>query len=156
MRFTAQEEYGLRCALQVARRPGEIVTIPEIAEREGLTTAYVAKLMRVLLKGGVVQSTRGNQGGYRLSKPPAEVTVGTVIHALGGGLFPEGFCSDHGGNRRSCVHAGDCAVRSVWVSLDAILRESMDRITLQDLLATDRRADELVPLRLEPMPGSRA
>ncbi len=156
MKFTAVEEYGLRCALQVARRAArqtvgqgagrdeDMVTIPEIASREGLTTANVAKIMRILLKGGIVQSTRGHQGGYRLTRPADETSVADVMDALGGGLFPEGFCMDHRGARVSCVHSRDCAPRPMWASLDAIIRETLDRITLHDLLAPDGRAGELI------------
>lgn len=158
MKFTAVEEYGLRCALQVARRAArqtvgqsasrdeDMVTIPEIAAREGLTTANVAKIMRILLKGGIVQSTRGHQGGYRLTRPADETSVAEVMDALGGGLFPEGFCTDHRGARVSCVHSRDCALRPMWASLDAIIRETLDRVTLHDLLAPDGRAGELIRL----------
>lgn len=155
MKFTAQEEYGLRCALQVARAEG-IVTIPEIADREGLTTSYVAKLMRVLLKGGVVRSMRGNQGGYHLSAPAHEITVGTVIHALGGGLLPDGFCKDHAGVRSACVHTGNCSVRSVWARLDAVLRQTMDQITLHDLVQDARAAHKGAPVRVGPPRDPRA
>src|SRR2546425_11812681 len=75
MRFTAQEEYGLRCLLQIAREPAGSLTIPEIAEREALTSAYVAKLMSVLRKAGLVKSTRGQKGGYRLACPPDQMNL---------------------------------------------------------------------------------
>jgi Rrf2 family protein len=149
MKPTAQEEYGLRCALQVARRHDQIITIPEIAVAEGLTAAYAAKMMRLLLKGGIVTSTRGHQGGYRLAKPPAEVTVAAVMDALGTGLFPDGFCVDHRGGRNACVHSGQCAIRSVWSSLDVIIREALGGITLGDLLHPSTHANHPTLVQLD-------
>src|SRR5947207_975628 len=64
MRFTAQEEYGLRCLMQVARAPEGSLTIPEVADREALSLPYVAKIMRHLRSLGLVTATRGQKGGY--------------------------------------------------------------------------------------------
>src|SRR5215470_17874273 len=69
MRLTAQEEYGLRCLLQVARGQDTAVTTPEIAEREGLSEAHVHKLMRLLRRAGLVRSVRGRKGGYQPARP---------------------------------------------------------------------------------------
>jgi Rrf2 family protein len=153
MKPTAQEEYGLRCALQVARRHDRIITIPEIAAAEGLTVPYAAKMMRLLLKGGIVNSTRGHQGGYRLSAPPAAITVAAVMDALGPGVFPEGFCVDHRGARHSCIHSANCSIRSVWTSLDLIIRDALGRISLNDLVGSDHHAGLFSPLQLEHAAG---
>ena len=95
MHLSSQEEYGLRCLLQLARHDGdEPMPIQEIAELEGLTPEYVAKLMRVLRKGGLVTSTRGAAGGYRLDRPADEITLWDAVEILGGPLFPESFCEN--------------------------------------------------------------
>lgn len=125
------------------------MTIPEIAALEGLTASNVAKIMRILLKGGIVHSTRGHQGGYRLSRPAEEISVAEVMDTLGGGLFPDGFCTDHRGTRRACVHSHDCALRPVWSSLDALIRQTLDAIMLADLIAPENRAGELIRLRAD-------
>ena len=88
MHLLAQEEYGLRCLLQVARHHGsQPLTISEIAEAEGLSPEYTAKLMRALRKGGLVVSTRGAGGGYHLARPAAAITPWQVIQVLGGSFF---------------------------------------------------------------------
>ena len=75
MHLLAQEEYGLRCLVQLARhRDSTPLTIPEIAAAEGLSPEYTAKLMRALRQGGLVMSTRGAAGGYRLARRAEEVT----------------------------------------------------------------------------------
>src|SRR5579871_5592806 len=115
MKFSAQEEYGLRCLLQIARLgPDGSMTIPEISRVEGLTPTHVAKLTMILRKGGFLSSTRGQTGGYTLSRPPEQIQVGDVLEALGGKLFDDQFCSRHSGPASICTHAVDCSVRSLW------------------------------------------
>ncbi len=73
MNLSSQEEYGLRCLLQVAAHGApEPLSIAQIAVAEGISPEYTAKLMRLLRKGGLVDSTRGAGGGYRLARQPAE------------------------------------------------------------------------------------
>ena len=134
MHLLAQEEYGLRCMLQVARSRGEEpLTIPQIAESEGLSAEYTAKLMRALRRGGLVVSTRGAGGGYRLARPAGEITAWEVLQVLGGSFFPDGFCESHPGQRRDCIHSTNCSVRSLWRTVEEAVRSVLDKITLADL-----------------------
>jgi Rrf2 family protein len=135
----AQEEYGLRCLLQVARHSGpEPLTIPEIARAEGLSQAHAAKLLRALRRGGLVVSTRGAAGGYSLARPPEDVNAWHVLEVLGGSFFPDGFCDSHGGRSRDCVHTLDCSIRSLWRRVEGAVREVLERVTLADLLRSER------------------
>lgn len=135
MHLMAQEEYGLRCLLKVARhsRPGEL-TIPEIAASEGLSPEYTAKLMRVLRQGGLVASTRGASGGYHLARPADRITVWEAIEALGGSFFPDDFCDSHPGQQRDCVHTTDCSIRALWKVVDGAVGQILKATTLADLL----------------------
>src|SRR5450432_2492591 len=115
MKLTSQEEYGLRCLLRVGRAAeGESLTIPELSRAEGISEPNVAKMMRVLRRGGFVTSTRGQSGGYALSRPAGEIVVGQVLAALGGRLYEPAFCEGHSGSALSCTHMPDCSIRSVW------------------------------------------
>jgi Rrf2 family protein len=68
MKFSSQEEYGLRCLLRLAQEGDDgSMTIPAISQSEGISQAYVAKLMRILRRGGLVESVRGKVGGYTLA-----------------------------------------------------------------------------------------
>jgi Mn-dependent DtxR family transcriptional regulator len=70
MKLSTQEEYGLRCLLQLARAgDAASLTIAEMSEREGISSPNVAKIMRILRRAGLVRSTRGKAGGYYLSRP---------------------------------------------------------------------------------------
>ena len=134
MHILAIEEYGLRCLLQVAFHPGPApLTGPEIARREGLGPEYVARIMRALRAGGLVMSTRGAAGGYRLARPAGRISVWEAVRALGGEFFSEGFCDCHTGRRRDCVHVADCAVRALWGKLEGTVRGALERISLEDL-----------------------
>ncbi|MCH8268306.1 MAG: Rrf2 family transcriptional regulator, partial [Acidobacteria bacterium] len=99
MKFSAQEEYGLRCLLQIGRQAEKgSLTIPAISSAEGLSAPYVAKLMRVLRQGGFVQSTRGQVGGYVLSRPPEQIVIGEVLALLGGRFYEPEFCERYPGD----------------------------------------------------------
>ena len=135
MKFTAQEEYGLRCLLQIARHDtGGILTIPEIAWVEGLSIHYVAKLMRILRRGGFVKSARGQAGGYTLARPPEQIIVGEVLAVLGGRLFAQNFCELHAGLMKLCTHSVDCSIRSLWSTVQRVVDQLLGTTTLKDLL----------------------
>src|SRR5712692_973158 len=93
MKITAQEEYGLRCLLRLARASrDEPLTIPEIAAAEHLSVPYVAKLLSVLRQAGLIESVRGRYGGYHLVEEPSEIRLGPVLRALGEPLFDDDYC----------------------------------------------------------------
>lgn len=138
MKFSSQEEYGLRCLLRLGHRHGEgSLTIPEISRLEGISAAYVAKLMRVLRRGGLVVSERGQAGGYTLARAPERIAVGEALAVLGGRLYEPGFCADHAGEERVCTHSVDCSLRSLWRSLQLVLDQVLDKTTLRDLMCNE-------------------
>jgi Rrf2 family protein len=138
VKITSQEEYGIRCLLQFGRKgPGGTLTIPEIGRAERLSKDYVAKLMRVLRKGGLVKSVRGQGGGYRLTRPLEEITVADALAALGGRLYDDPvFCDQHG-MHGSCTHETGCSLRSLWRSVQDVVDQVLGRTTLSDLLHGD-------------------
>ncbi len=153
MHLLAQEEYGLRCLLQVARHAAiEPLTIPEIAAAEGLSQEYTAKLMRALRKGGLVTSRRGATGGYRLAYPAAEITPWQVLEVLGGSFFPADFCDSHPGLLEDCVHTPDCAVRALWRRAEAAARTVLEQVTLADLLGSEDHVLRSLATRPEGQP----
>ena len=138
VRLTAQEEYGLRCILQVARTPEATpIVVAEIARHEALTHAYTGKLMRVLMRARLVVSTRGCRGGYQLARPAEEISVSEVLRALGWRLYSDDFCTRYTGTDSDCVHTVDCAIRSLWSGLDGLLHDLLARCKLSDLLCNE-------------------
>lgn len=137
MKFSTQEEYGLRCLIQVARNEENTgVTISEISRRENLTTHHVAKLLRILRQAGFVSSERGHTGGYALARPADQIVIGNVLAALGGKLFEDDFCERHSGVSDICTHSIDCAIISLWQMVQSSVDKVLGKTTLQDLMGT--------------------
>ncbi len=136
MKLSSMEEYGLRCLLQLARA-GTSLTIGELGGREGISVPNVAKIMRILRRGGLVRSTRGKAGGYSLTRPPGEVRALDVLAALGGRLFDPGFCDRHAGVSRHCLNTRDCSIRPVLRGLQQAVDQVLGELTLASLLQTE-------------------
>ena len=143
MKISAQEEYGLRCLVQLANlRDGENLTLPQIAEREGISTANAGKLMWLLNKAGFVQSTRGTKGGYFLARPAAAIHLSEIIKVLDEDVLSK-HCGSYTGVLDSCVHNGDCGIRPVIVGLHEIVEHALSQITLAQLVGSERSVDEM-------------
>jgi Rrf2 family transcriptional regulator, iron-sulfur cluster assembly transcription factor len=135
MKFSAQEEYGLRCLLQLGMQGEDgSLTISELSQREGISVANVAKMMRLMRRAGLVRSTRGKDGGYTLARPVRELTVTHVLSALGGRLYEPSFCERHSGVEQVCAHDTGCSLRSLWQTVQTAVDEALGQLTLQDLL----------------------
>lgn len=135
MKFSTQEEYGLRCLIQIAKQGLEgSMTIQEIGSREGLTTPHVAKLLMILRKAEFITSTRGQAGGYTIARDPRQIVIGDVLEALGGKLYDDGFCERHVGINDTCTHSVSCAVRDLWEDVQTAIDSVVRRITLADMI----------------------
>src|SRR5215468_4523840 len=145
MKISAQEEYGLRCLLQLAHAEinGEPLTLSQIARREGISVANAGKLLWILSKAGLVQSQRGTKGGYTLSRPASEIRLNQVIRVLEGEPA-ESHCKSYAGVLEVCVHTGDCGIRPVIVELHQIVDNALGEITLSQLLGTEANVDAIL------------
>jgi Rrf2 family protein len=143
MKLSSQEEYGLRCLIQVARH-ADGATIPEISSAEGISGAHAAKLLRILRRGGFIKSVRGKVGGYSLSRPASKIVLGDVLDALGGRLYEKGFCESHSGHTGVCRHTSECSVRILWRALQVAVDRVLEKATLQDILQTETQMNDLV------------
>jgi len=139
MKVTAQEEYGLRCLIQLAQARSEnrSLTIGEIASSEGLATAFVGKILATLKSGGLVTQERGGHRGYNLSRNANAIMLDEVLTILGGRLFTGAYCDEHTGKRDDCVHLSACNIRPVWGSLELIVSSVLRRISLAELLGSE-------------------
>lgn len=145
MKISAQEEYGLRCLLQLARADahGQALTLSQIAQLEGISGANAGKLMWIMNKAGLVQSQRGIKGGYRLSRPASEIHLNEVISVLDDESV-ETHCKSYAGVLDSCVHTGDCGIRPVIVELHQIVDNALSEITLSQLLGSEANVDAVL------------
>jgi Rrf2 family protein len=152
MKITAQEEYGLRCLLRLAKAESGSITLPEVAAAEGLSVPYVAKLMGVLRHAGLLDSVRGRSGGYKLARPPEEIGLGSLLLTLGEPLFDEtDYCQKHAGTEAPggvCLNHATCTLKSLWQTLEHWMRHTLDQITLADLIRHEGRLPDLLRERL--------
>lgn len=143
MKITAQEEYGLRILIRIARCADEDgLSIPQISEAEGLTQTYSAKLTRCLRLAGFINSTPGQKGGYILAKPQSEIIINHVLKALGGEPFSDTFCGTHSGSVNLCTNSVDCSARSLWRMVQYTLDNLLNQVTLADLCAGENTSRE--------------
>lgn len=150
MKFSAVEEYGLRCLIQIAKNEkSNGLTIPELSELECISEANVAKILRILRLGGLVEAERGQTGGYRLTKKPEEISLREVLYVLGGKLFENEICNTYTGFSAICTNSTDCSVRSVWRNVQKVIDEVLGRLTLKDLLAPEKVVDKVVGEKVE-------
>ena len=138
MKLSTQEEYGLRCLLQIGRHEQESVTIAEISQAEGLSISNVGKFVRLLRLSGFVESERGHLGGYRLAHPSDQIMIRDVLDVLGSRLFGPGFCEEHAGLEQPCKHVGECSVRSLWNNVQFVVDQMLRQISLQDMLGSEQ------------------
>ena len=139
MKFSAQEEYGIRCLLRIARfyEVGKSMTIPEISKGEGISQHNTAKILRVLRIGGFLESERGHIGGYALSRSPEEIIVGEVLSVLGGKLYDDDFCQSHSNKSSLCTISIDCSIRSLWMLIQDSVDNVVNNMRLSDLMGSE-------------------
>lgn len=146
MKITAQEEYGLRILIRIARcADAEGLSIPQLSDAEGISPHYAAKLARQLRIAGFLNSTPGQKGGYILSRPAEEININQVLKALGGALFESGFCENHNGMVKLCTNSVDCSARSLWKLVQLAVDQVLNNISLADLCG--KEDDARVKLR---------
>ena len=146
MRITTWAEYGLICALHLAKRAGEgPLTGREIAAGERLPADYVEQILLRLRRAGIVNSTRGARGGYTLSKAPEEISVREVIAASELGTF-DLHCVTHPVGEERCSESQSCSIRPVWMMLQRKIDDVLESVHLGDLLVDERTVRQRVGL----------
>ncbi len=156
MIFTTKAEYGVRLLVELGRvhaehGPAAPVSLKAIAEAESLPLAYLERIVALLKKAGLVESTRGAHGGYRLARDPEALSMDEVILALEGTIAPmECFVDDRAGEGRVlCSHLADghaCATRLLWGRVHGGVMAALQGTTLAELVAfSAREAAPLVP-----------
>ncbi|RMF83426.1 MAG: SUF system Fe-S cluster assembly regulator [Nitrospirae bacterium] len=131
LRISKLADYGTVVMVQIASAPYRLHTAAEVAEEVGVPLPTVSKLLKGLARQGLVVSKRGALGGYRLARPPEEITIGHVITALEGPVAVTA-CSDGDG---LCDHEESCATRIPWIRVNQIVQEALDGVTLADMVA---------------------
>ena len=146
MRITTWAEYGVICALHLAKRAEKgPVTGRDIAAVEKLPADYVEQILLRLRRADVIKSTRGARGGYMLSRPPEEITIRDVIHASELETF-DLHCVSHPVEEDRCSSSHNCSIRPVWVMLQRKIDDVLQGVRLSDLMHDEAVVRERVGL----------
>lgn len=146
MRITTWAEYGVICALHLAKRSDEgPITGRELATLERLPPDYVEQILLRLRRADVIKSTRGARGGYMLSRPPEEISIRDVIQASELETF-DLHCLSHPVEEDRCSASHNCSIRPVWVMLQRRIDDVLDSVHLSDLLHDEPTVRERVGL----------
>lgn len=133
--ISTRGRYALRMMLDLVENQGDgYVSLKDIAARQDISKKYLEQIIPVLNRAGLLQTTRGVQGGYRLTRRPEEYTVLDILSATETGLAAVA-CLEQDAN--PCARCCDCLTLPVWQGLDKVVKDYLGGITLQDVL--DRR-----------------
>lgn len=137
MKISTKGRYALRLLVDLAQHQnGGFLALKDIAERQNISKKYLEQIVPVLARGGVLRTTRGFQGGYKLAKSPDSVTVGEILRLTEGSLAPVA-CLEN--DPILCERSSMCITLPVWQGLYKVITEYLDGITLQDII--DRQKD---------------
>lgn len=153
MRITSSIEYATRLMTNLARAHGQApVPAERLAESDNVPADYVSQILVKLRRAGLVTSHRGSAGGYALSRPPAEITLGQVVRAVDGDIF-EDVCEKYDGGTKDCRHQSGCTISPVWQKLGALVTGYFESVTLAAILEQDPAACGAAPAWLEKLAG---
>lgn len=141
MKLSTRARYGLRALIDLGQHcETETVSIQSIAVRQKISDSYLEQLMAKLKKAGLVESTRGANGGYRLGKPAEEISVGDILRVLEGSLE----AAECAGNvsEGSCEDADICVAKYVWKRINDSITDAVDTMMLSQLIEESRRKHE--------------
>lgn len=137
LRISKLTDYGTVVLAHLAGEPGSVCSAADVAQATGIGVATVSKLLKSLARAGLVTSTRGSNGGYKLSRSPTDISAASVIDALEGPVsITECSAVDS-----HCDYESNCNVGSAWQRINVAIRRALEDISLKDLL----RANSPVP-----------
>ena len=146
MTFSSKAEYGVRLMVELGRQDGDQpMSLKAIAEAEELPLSYLEHVVASLKRAGLVESSRGAHGGYRLARPAEEIAMDEVVLALEGSVAPmECFTSAPPG-RVACSHEGDraetCSTKLLWMRVQSGIITALQGTTLAELVEFSRCSD---------------
>ena len=155
MKITSSVEYATRLMVRLAAHPAEVTVSAELlSEAENIPRDFVDQLLLRLRRAGLVASRRGARGGYALSRPPKDISIGQIIRAVDQGIF-ESVCDRFAEGEHMCAHTSSCGIRPVWRRLGSLVENFLASVTLAELCAEEPRVDDRVAALFSGLPESR-
>ena len=133
LRLSKLTDYGTVLLAHLAANRGSVCSAADVATATGVAVPTVSKLLKLLGRNGLVTSTRGANGGYRLAHDPGDISAADIIDALEGPVsITECSASDS-----QCEHEGVCSVGGAWQRVNVAIRRALDDVSLNDLLRSN-------------------
>lgn len=136
MKISTKGRYALRMMLDLAEHQNDgFIALKDIAQRQNISKKYLEQIVTILNRSDILNTTRGFQGGYKLSKTPDKYTVWEILRYTEGSLAPVACLENE---PVQCDRGGECAMLPVWKGLNKVICDYLDNITLQDILDTQK------------------
>lgn len=143
MKLSVRAEYALRALLVLGQHYSEdVIRIQTISEAQNIPKKFLEQILNDMKSLGVVESRRGADGGYRLARPPADITLAEVIRHMAGALAPIRCASENFYERCTCPDESRCAIREVMKETRAAIVGIMEKVTVADLCERSRRLEQ--------------
>lgn len=132
MKLSTRSRYGARLMFELAVNRGkEYMLLKDIARQQDISEKYLSKLIIPLRGSGLVTSARGHHGGYKLTKPPSDITLREIVEVLEGDIVPVECVRDPA----VCDRLSLCPTRDIWCMLSDVIRDTLESVTLENLVA---------------------
>ena len=131
VKFSTKARYALLLMVELASAtPGEYLPLKAVSDNQGISVKYLEQIVAPLSKAGLVESGRGSQGGYRLSRSAAQITAGDILRAVEGEIVPVPCLAT---SAESCPHRAQCETLGFWEGLNQVINQYIDSATLEKL-----------------------
>ena len=132
MLISTKGRYALRVLVDMAEHEtGNFLPLRDVARRQVISEKYLESVVKLLVRGGIVEGLRGKGGGYCLRRPPDQISVGEVLRLCEGNLSP---VSCLGPEAVPCERSPYCRTLPLWRGLDRVISDYLDNFTLADLM----------------------
>ena len=139
MKISARDEYACSAVLELSLNydSESPVRVQDIAQRQGIPIKFLFQIMQILKRVDIVRSRRGTEGGYILTRPPSQITVGDVIRAMSG-PFVQLSCLDSGNFTDECAKQNVCQFKPIWAEVDRAIGSVLNSVTFEELVRRSR------------------
>lgn len=144
MKISTRGRYAIRMLQDIASQQDDrCITLKEIAERQGISLKYLEQIAKELSKAGVLETSRGHGGGYRLHGQPSDYTIYDILCIAGEAMAPVACLQ---APQNICPRRDHCATLPIWEGLDRVVREYLQAYTIEDLVEDEpEKAKETIP-----------
>ena len=139
MKLSTKGRYSARAMLELAMnyQKGPI-TLHSIAKKHDISERYLERLMAALVSAGLASSTRGQHGGFTLSREPSDIRLSEVIQTVEGSIAP----TDCAENPRICKRSSYCITHDIWKKMGEAMMGVLASITLEDMVDMQKKKEK--------------